>query len=338
MNRSLFATSGAFLLAVTLLTLASARSRPPASPDATGLRILEAASSLFDSLDEKQRRQAFHDYGDKERFNWHFIPKDRKGLPLKELDGNRRGRITALLRAVLSEKGARRAEDVMALEDILREIEGPSRSFARDPLLYYLSFFGKPSREGRWGVRLEGHHLSLNFSLHGERVLSATPAFYGANPAIVREGPRKGLRVLGGLEDLARELVTSLDGDQQKVCLGEEVPLEVPGTGAGRYVGPFPLGLAAEKLPEGGRMKLLNLIREYTSNFPEDLVKGIVPQELKGIHFAWRGGLKPFEPHSYLVHGPDFVINYTNTQNGAAHIHSCLRVLRGEFGLDEAGD
>src|SRR5262249_28922125 len=188
----------------------------------SGARILKAAAELFDSLSEGEKSAALFDYSSEERYNWHFIPRERKGIPLKNLSDSQRAKAKALLAAGLSETGAKKAEQVMSLEDVLREIEGPERKFPRDPLLYHISFFAKPSKDGRWGWRLEGHHLSFNFTLQGEEVLSSTPAFYGANPAIVREGPKKGLRVLAPVEDLARELVTSLDADQLKSCKGEE--------------------------------------------------------------------------------------------------------------------
>lgn len=341
MNKCLLGLSGAFFLAVLVGSSLSGRSDGIAPAEGkTGARILKQAAELFDSLDEKQRKMALFDYSSDERFNWHFIPRDRKGIPLKDLDDGQREKVKGLLGAGLSERGAKKVGEVMSLEDILRELEGPKRTFPRDPLLYYVSFFAKPSKDGRWGWRLEGHHLSFNFTLQGEEVLSSTPAFYGANPAIVREGPRKGQRVLGEVEDLARELVTSLDPDQLKASKGEEggaVPEEVPGTEKPRYTGPYPAGVGAEKLTAAQKKVLQKLIREYTQNFPEDLASAgerESSEDLKDVHFAWRGGVKPYEPHSYLIHSPAFVINYTNMQNDAAHVHSCLRRVKGEFGVE----
>ena len=343
MNKCLFGLSGAFLVAVLLASVLTGRTEgtlPAFLGEKTGPRIFKAASEVFDSLSEDQRKIALHEYSSEERFNWHFIPRDRKGIPLKDLNESQRQKVKGLLSASLSETGARKAQEVMSLEDILREMEGPERKFPRDPFLYHVSFFAKPSKEGRWGWRLEGHHLSFNFTLKGEEVLSSTPAFYGANPAIVREGSKKGLRVLGPLEDVARDLVTSLDADQSKACKGEEggaVPEEVPGTEKPRYSGPYPAGVGAEKLTAAQKKVLQKLIHEYTQNLPQELAEAYDKENgenLQDVHFAWRGGVKPYEPHSYLVHGPAFVINYTNTQNNAAHVHSCLRRLKGEFGLE----
>jgi hypothetical protein len=342
MNRRLFLASGLFLLLAALGSLAA---RPAVLPRAvpageeSGRRILAAAGDLFQALGEKQRAQALFDPQSDERYNWHFIPRDRKGVPRKELEPAQQSKLLDLLKASLSEEGFRKAEGVMAHEKILGEMEGPKRQFPRDPSLYFLSFFGKPSSSARWGYRVEGHHLSINFSLDGGRVLSATPLFYGANPSIVREGPKKGFRLLAGVEDLARDLVRSLKGEPLEACLataGGQVPEEVPGATQARYTGPFPRGVSGERLPEADREKLRRLVEEYTRNLPPDLVEAIKMDSMKDIHLAWQGSLEPYQPHSYLIHGPGFMINYTNRQNGAAHVHSCLRNLNGEFGLSPA--
>ncbi len=342
MNRLLFAFTGVFLLAAVGLQFSPIAGpfAPTSAAEKTGGRILKASQELLGSLSGPQAAKAVIDYASAERFNWHFIPRDRQGLPLKEMEEAQRAKALALLRASLSEEGARRAEGVISLEEVLRDIEGVRRQFPRDPQLYYVTFFGRPSNKGAWGWRFEGHHLTLNFTMDGERLISSTPAVLGANPAIVREGPRKGFRLLGAIEDLARELVGSLDEAGLKACTGEaggKVPEEVPGPGSRRYDFALPAGLPADKLPDEQKGKLRKLIREYTANLPPEAESELLAEDLKGVYLAWRGSLKPYEPHSYLIHGPGFVINYTNIQNGAAHVHSCLRSRDGEFGLSEAG-
>ncbi len=96
----------------------------------------------------------------------------------------------------------------MSLEQVLRELEkGKEGTPVRDPELYFLSIFGRPSDGGSWGWRIEGHHLSLNFTLKDGKIASVTPVFFGANPAEVRQGPREGLRALADLEDRGLRLV-----------------------------------------------------------------------------------------------------------------------------------
>jgi hypothetical protein len=343
--KKLFIASSVLTLSAVAGGLAGALSAPDAAPaddgkGAAGPRLFRATAAFLDSLGPDQKARALLEFKDEERFNWHFIPRDRKGVALKDLGDKQRAAAAEVLRAGLSAAGAKKAEEVMSLEDVLREIEGPSARFRRDPLLYYVTVFSQPSKDGRWGVRIEGHHLSINWTLQGEALLSGTPVFYGANPAIVRSGPHKGLRVLAGTEDLARKLVGSLGPEALAASKGEKggaVPEEVPGHQTKRYAGPYPEGVAAAGLSKEARDVLAQLIREYTRNLAPDLgaavEKEIGMEELKDVHFAWRGGIKESEPHSYLIHGPTFVINYSNVQNDAAHVHSAFRSLKGDFGL-----
>ncbi len=82
----------------------------------------------------------------------------------------------------------------MSLEQILHDAN-PKGRFARDPKWYFVSIFGKPSAEGTWGWRFEGHHLSLSFTVVEGHIASITPSFWGTNPGKVLDGPRKGLQV-----------------------------------------------------------------------------------------------------------------------------------------------
>src|SRR5262249_54171239 len=147
-------------------------------------------------------------FDSKERTNWHFVPLQdkekrptRKGLPLGEMNEEQRKAALALVSAGTSPEGDKKATTIMSLETILRELERGG-AMVRDPAWYFFTVFGTPSKTGKWGWRVEGHHLSLNFTLDGGKVISATPAFFGANPATVMQGPRKGLRTLPEAEDL----------------------------------------------------------------------------------------------------------------------------------------
>jgi hypothetical protein len=52
------------------------------------------------------------------------------------------------------------------------------------------------------------------------------------------------------------------------------------------------------------------------------------------LYFAWAGVEERGGPHYYRVQGPDFLIEYDNTQNNANHVHSVWRDLNGDFGED----
>ena len=288
-------------------------------------------------LSKSQAEKASFSFDDKERINWHFIPRPRKGLPLSEMDEAQKKLVRGLLLASLGETGLKTTEAVRMLEGILRAIEGPNRRFSRDPEHYYLSVFGSPGGKDKWGWRFEGHHLCVNFTLHGKSILAATPLFFGAHPGEVKSGPRKGLRVLGSIEDLGRKLMKSLDESQRKAALGKGKPEEVKDTQAASYNAELPAGLSASKMNAGQVKPLTGLVLAHTRNMEKGLRKGIESSLAKGnlgkIQVAWRGSLEAGKGHSYIVHSPDFIISYSNFQNNAAHVHSSLRASKGEFGL-----
>ena len=168
----------------------------------------KAAADLVAALGPDLARKATFPINSDERFNWHYIPKVRKGLPFKDMNSAQKHLAHALLSAGLSQRGYIKAITIMSLDEVLKALEKGSGP-VRDPEGYFFSVFGEPSENGTWGYRIAGHHLSQNFTIANGKVQGA-PSFFGANPAEVREGPRKGLRVLGREEDLGRALVQSL--------------------------------------------------------------------------------------------------------------------------------
>ena len=91
---------------------------------------------LLASLTPEQRAKATFELKSDARFDWHFIPKERKGLPLKEMTEAQRPLALALLASGLSRQGFSTATNIMSLEPVLAEQEGAERKFPRDPLLY----------------------------------------------------------------------------------------------------------------------------------------------------------------------------------------------------------
>jgi len=158
--------------------------------------------------------KALHSFDDQERLNWFYTPVARKGLALKEMTSTQRALAFALLSAGLSQHGYIKALTIISLEEILHVLEG-GEGPVRDPDLYFFTIFGEPAEAGTWGWRMEGHHVSQNFTIVNGRVVCA-PSFFGANPAVVREGVRSGLRTLPQEEDLARALIQSSVGRRSK--------------------------------------------------------------------------------------------------------------------------
>src|SRR5579884_4531460 len=223
MNRRSLLNSAAALVTAGLSadeTHAVAQDRIHAHPQAPSASIMtETANRFLAALTPEQNAKATFPFDADERMNWHFIPKERKGLPLREMSPYQRHLASALLAAGLSQQGYIKAVSIMSLEDVLKMMEKDSGE-RRNPEKYYFSIFGTPSDTQAWGYRVEGHHLSQNYTVVNGHAVDA-PSFFGDNPAEVRVGPRAGLRVLAAEEDLGRDLVTSLDPEQRKAAIVE---------------------------------------------------------------------------------------------------------------------
>lgn len=296
-----------------------------------------AANDFLKSLDDEQRKIARFELKDDERQNWHFIPKERNGLTLKQMQPHQQQLGYALLATAMSSRGFSKALRVMTLERILWELS--NKNPTRDHEKYHFSIFGKPTAKGTWGWRVEGHHLSLNFTIVQGRVIASTPSFFASNPAKVLEGPRKGLRVLAAEEDLARKLVNSLNDKQRKSAIFSRKPPRDILTRAERKVKPLEdQGVAWSELSPSQQENLMELIREYVECHRPELAKvdiaKIAEAGHKNIRFAWAGGLKSGQGHYYRVQGPTFLLEYANTQGKANHIHAVWRDFKGDFGED----
>ena len=299
--------------------------------------MAECATRFLSALDPDQRGKATFAFDTDERMNWHFIPKERKGLSLREMTPYQKHLASALLAAGLSQTGYIKAVTIMSLEDVLKIIENDSGEH-RNPEKYYFSVFGTPSDSGTWGYRVEGHHLSQNYTVVNGKVIDG-PSFFGANPAEVRQGPRKGLRTLPGEDDLGIELIHTLDEQQQGVAIVDPTAYRDILTAASRKAAlrGQPSGLSASKMNARQFDVLKALMEEYARNVPEELAEGRMEQINKvgrNISFAWSGGINRGDQHYYRVHAPSFLIELDDTQDNANHIHSVWRDFAGDFGED----
>lgn len=301
--------------------------------------MAETATRFLAALNPEQKAKAQFPWKSDERFNWHFIPKERNGLTFKEMTTPQRQLAQSLMASALSQRGFIKATTIMSLEQVLQELEGPNRRFARDPEMYHVSIFGTPSPKTTWGWRVEGHHLALNFTIIEGQSVSVTPSFFGTNPAEVKTGPRQGLRVLAAEEDLGRQLVTSLIPEQlTRAVISEKAPSEIL-TEAIRKAAPLEeAGLPATELTPKQMGLLKQLIEEYVRRYRTDVadadLKKIQAAGMNNILFAWAGSTEKGEGHYYRVQGPTFLLEYDCTQNQANHIHAVWRDFDGDFGED----
>jgi hypothetical protein len=322
---------------VSFVALISVFHIPLVHAHGPGDDMAEAANKFLAALTPEQRGKATYGFTNDERFNWHFIPKPRNGLPFKEMTPPQLELGRALLRTGLSPRGFTKATNVMLVcEQVLRDLE--NQAPRRDPALYYVTIFGKPD-QSPWGWRVEGHHLALNFAIDTNDVVSVTPNFMGSNPGEVASGPYKGLRNLGAEEDLGRQLAASLSEDQRKTGIfATDAPKDII-TGNSRKVSPVePFGIAASKLTKAQQEVLQSLIKEYVFRFRSELaerdLKKIQAAGLEKIYFAWAGSLARGQGSYYRVQGPTFLMEYDNTQNNANHVHTVWRDFENDFGED----
>lgn len=332
------------------LTGKGASSAPP---------MAAAARAFLRSLDAEQRGRIAFAFEDERRLDWNYRPKASKellakdqikevrdflatlpkdeGVSVKELDASQRRLLQALLRAGTSPAGFWKATNIMSLNELVKE---------RDPLnpvwengFYYASVFGTVGGRRPWGWRLEGHHLSLNYTVVNGRHVVSSPTFLGALPALVQHGPRKGLRVLAGEELLARKLLKALDDGQRRLAVvSEAAPRDII-TGVSRKAVPLePAGLRADRLSQQQADVLMSLLKEYVGSMPADVARARLDKlrsaGFNSISFAWAGGFEPGQPHYYRIQGPSFLVEYDNTQSNVNHIHTVWRDFNGDFGLD----
>jgi hypothetical protein len=335
------------LLALAFVGLLAGVAYVRQANESSGTKMARAAEKLLSSFTPQQKDKAVFGFDDAERFNWHFVPlqdamkkSTRKGLPLEDMTEEQRKAALELVKAGTSERGYTAATTIMSLESILHELERGG-SMVRDPQWYFFTLFGTPSNTGKWGWRVEGHHLSLNFVIDGGQVQSATPAFFGANPATVMDGDRKGTRALADADDLAKELYKSLNEEQQQIAHQDKEFPEIEGRTRVPKVGE-PKGLAFAKMEPKQQGLLRKLIESYARRMPADVAEAemneVRKSGLDAVHFAFAGDPETGKPHTYRVQGPTFVIEFLNVQadsakNPANHIHSAWRTIKGDFGL-----
>jgi hypothetical protein len=323
-----------FTLPVSFASALAGAAEPPSPGPAA------AALNLIGLMDADARARLMQPFTDEARSDWHYTPRQRTGVAWKDMDAPQRAACTTLLRSALTAAGLDKIRAVMALEIALRELETFGSS--RDPDNYALAIFGTPAATpGPWGFRLEGHHLSLHFTLDGDHFVSTLPQFMGANPALVprdmKNGPRAGSRVLGEEEDLARALMSALDGPRRTAAHFDTHTYGDIVTRNARELDPLaPVGVPLPDLPAREQATLLRLIGAFASHLQPELADARLARVRAGgldsIRFGWAGSLERGKPFYYRVQGKTFLIEFDNS--GGNHVHTVWRDFAGDWGRD----
>jgi len=322
--------AAASLIFALTLVVDAVQTRPDAA-------MAAAARALVAAVGETPARaKLVWAFNDPERFNWHFIPRERKGLPFKDMTEPQRQAAMALLKTGLSASGYSKAETVRSLENVLAAAGG---TIVRDPELYFFTVFGTPGT-GNWAWRYEGHHLAQNWTIVSGKAIATSPQFFGANPAEVPDGPMKGTRALKGEADLAWALLGSLTDDQKKTAVtSPTAPPDIVTMNSRTAAIQENSGVALSSLNDRQKAMLMGLIEEHAAAQSKELAAARmarVKADAASIRFAWMGAtaLAPGAGHYYRIQGASFLIEYDNTQNRANHQHIVWRDFKGDFGDD----
>jgi hypothetical protein len=292
---------------------------------------------LRDAVSDAQRAELCLPFPGKERRTWFYWPAARRGLALGALDGAGRKRVDAVLTAMMTTPALAKVMTIIGLEVVLADLEGEgalrrrrSDGLPRDPSAYNTTIFGNPANDAAWGVRFEGHHVSLHTTVVDGQV-APTPIFLGANPARVEHHGRIVLRPLAEEEDIARALLAALpDAARRRAVIDDTAPSDIVTTNAPQVDHDLSGGVALADLRGEAAALAAVLVALHADR--SRVAPGRTDHD--DLHFAWAGDHEIGRPHYYRIHGARFLVEYDNTQNDANHAHSVWRDPEGDFGED----
>jgi hypothetical protein len=305
--------------------------------------MIKKASAFLALLENDQKAKAQFSFDSAERYRWHYVPlNDRKGISINEMNAKQKEAAFSLMHAALSDDAYKKAGEIMQLEKVLKAIENREENdHYRDPGKYFFTIFGNPAASAIWGWRLDGHHLSFSFSSNQNKIVSGTPGFMGANPAVVLAGPEKGMEILQKESELAFDLLNILSEEQLvKAVIDTTAPGDIITANSRKALIDDPSGIHYNELNAQQKsvfLKLLSLyIHRYTHLFAESMMKDIEAAGMEKVVFAWAGSRQSGPGHKryYRIKGPTVIIEYDNTQNNGNHVHTVVRDLKNDFGGD----
>jgi hypothetical protein len=329
--------------------------------------MASAASRFLAALSPAQQERAcFEFFDDAHRRGWSFLPQEvRDGLPIGDLAEDQRKLAHELIVAGTSMQCYAKVVSIMALEHVVRALtaaEIPRLVPLFDPGRYCVSVFGRPGGDAPWGWKLDGHHVSLNFTVTEGRLLAPTPCMLGARPATFGV-----LAPLADDEEAGYRLIRSLDeGQLREAVIYHRPPPDfatrmVPRIGDVElpdhvfvpepdytiddterdilsYIRSAPKGLPARALGSPQAAHLRRIVEGYAERLPGDVaaaaMRNIERAGLENLSFAWAGSTEPGERHYFRIQGPELLIEHDNTQGGGNHIHTVWRDPANDFGDD----
>ncbi len=299
--------------------------------------LATAVCELRAGVDAAQQQELCLPFDEVERRTWFYWPAARRGLHLTGLTGAQRQLVHAAVTAMVSTATLAKVTTIIGLEVVLADLEGDGGlrrrrpdGLPRDPSHYAMTLFGEPTGDAPWGVRFEGHHVSLHASVI-DGALAPTPLFLGANPARVVHGGRTVLRPLGEEEDVARALLSALPAAaRRRAVIDDTAPADIVTMNAPRVEHDLDGGVPVSDLRGEAASLAASLIAMHTDR--SRIAPGVTDHD--DLRFAWAGDAEIGRPHYYRLHGARLLVEYDNTQNDANHAHSVWRDPGGDFGDD----
>ena len=321
--------------------------------------LADAASAFLSHLSPALREKAMLPIGASERRRWINVHMYifRHGVMLEDLDAVGRRLGIDLLRRTLSYRGFGQARDIMRVNRLLADMTDSKDEFGEWP--YFVTVFGDPAGGEPWAWQLDGHHLCLSCTVVGDQVV-LTPAFMGAEPSRVFEGPLAGTILFGNEERAGLDLIRSLDATQAARAIlrpsihPDDLPRDLQHPFDGRMQGGayndnavLPSeGVPAADLSDVQRRRLLALIAAYVGWAPEphaEIKMSEVLAHLDETWFSWMGATDDDGPFYYRVHSPVVLIEFDhhpgvafdNRVPSRNHVHTVVRTPNGnDYGLD----
>ena len=304
----------------------------PKSDRADLSRLADVVAELRESVAQDEDSTISYCIGDQEMYSWTNLPGRRSGgVRLGNLSEVSLDLAWNVLSSLLSDTG------IAKVKLLATDIERASGAGTVDD--YTLAVFGDPRIDSAWGLQFDGHHIALNFLVHGNDLILA-PLFLGSQPLTVG-----GETPLENEIQLGRKLFAELTEDERTLATVAGLVRSDVMVGSGRghldQGRNFDLavfddeGLPLRKLSDAKMEFVQELAREYIFNlaspFADEVWKRIEPHLQEGF-FAFsrlreRVYYRIYIPNVLLVEYDDVSVD---------HIHTVTRLLDKD-GLNDYG-
>lgn len=231
--------------------------------------VVAATQKFLALLDEEQRAAVIlaFDHPYRTRGFCYVLAQckdDNVGLRMSQLNTKQKIALNNVLMKSYSSAGYSRAIQTMNREGLIEEMENAHRANPeryqvigspqvpdwkappyRKGSDFYIAIFGEPAVAAvpllakPWGIRFEGHHLSMNLTFDGKGTqpqIGAAPMFFGSSPMIIPQSPtleegeyirwqtEEGQQLLHREAWLARSFLQSLDEEEMATGSWSSLP------------------------------------------------------------------------------------------------------------------